>query len=935
MLLAVVVFGLSFAGVAALAYTFLGFSLLNALMLGAILGASSPAICMPVVSGLSVRSDVKTVIKLESAMSEVLLIVSVVLLIESHNTGAADASSWVWAFLRSLLVALIVSTVAGVLWSRLIGWMGREPLSYMLTLGVVCLLYFAVEELGGSPAIAVLLFGLLLANMQAIAGRIGPRFRELFGVDIREEQFVLGQFMVNITAELSFLVRTFFFVYLGLLLDFSALSWTLGAWTLAIFGLLLVSRRAGVELFRRRASSFSPAELQVIMAFLPRGLATAVVAFLPLQSGVGGTSLFPVYAFTVIVLSNVYMTGGVLLAERRLRQETPALFGEPAGPEPLSEADWVPTDTDIRRAAEAAVPAEDAAEEPPRPALLSPAGDFADETVPATFTDWMARFFGLRRADREAEYAEMIRASYMSEPLFWVQAALGAVICALGLILDQTAIVIGAALIVPLVRPVIATGLALAAGDFYLLTKLLVKLVSFGALVLALSAALIVLLPFGVATAEIVARTRPTILDFLVALFGGMSGAALITLRRRTFHYLPGAVIAITLLPALCVMGFGLGGSLAGPILRGGALQFTANLFAAVLGAGIVLTLVGIPLAAQCPSIRQWKEDELARPLPKAVFGRLRLAHAIGRTGSVRARIIVVGFFLLALLIPLQLALNQLTLEYRTRQAISRAQAIFDVPNRSTVLGSSFTLGEDLVDVRIQVATNELFTGADIARFEERVSDQSGRRARLDLVQTVSDVGRADTLRRLLAGREPPGPKPADRALLASLQELGPVVQQVLRELPLPDGVRILKVRGDLGSAAGPGIDVVYLAGAELAPDARSILVRLLAARTRLEANRCRLRWVPSSLSIKLSRSGTVVRSEEEALRALRETLAEFPELAVTLDLPPELPARAGASAVLEIQRRIDVPDLASAPAAPGAGPLTATLRVSVRAEPS
>ena len=934
-LLAVVVFGLSFAAVAILAHFFLGFSLLTALMLGAILGASSPAICMPVVSGLSVRNDVKTVVKLESAMSEVFLIVTVVLLIESHNTGGTDALSWVWGFTRSLLVALFVSTVAGVLWSRLVGWMGREPLSYMLTLGMVCLLYFAVEELGGSPAIAVLLFGLLLANMQSIAGRIGPRFRELFGVDIREEQFVLGQFMVHITAELSFLVRTFFFVYLGLLLDFSALSWGLAAWTVAIFGLLFVSRRLGVELFRRRATSFSQAELQMITALMPRGLATAVVAFLPMQSGVGGTNLFPVYAFAVIVLSNLYMTGGVLFAERRLQQAAPASRPEPGEAEPLSEAAWAPTGNAILDAAEAGVPAAETAGATPRPTPFSPASDFADESLPATFTDWMARFFGVRRGDREAEYAEMIRASYMSEPLFWVQAALGAVICALGLILDQTAIVIGAALIVPLVRPVIATGLALAAGDLYLLTKLLVKLASFGVMVVALSAALIELLPFGVVTAEIVARTRPTILDFLVALFGGMSGAALITLRRRTFHYLPGAVIAITLLPALCVMGFGLGDTLAGPVFRGGALQFTANLFAAVLGAGTILMLVGIPQAAECPSIRQWKEDELAKPLPRAIFGRLRLAHVIGRTGSVRARLIVVSIFLLSLLIPLQLALNQLTMEYRTRQAISLTQAIFDVPGRSTVIGSSFNLGEDLVDVRIHVATNELFTSAEIARFEARVSNEAGRRTRLDLVQTVSDIGKADTLQRLLSGPEPAVVPPLSRTLSVSLRELGPVVTKIVQELPLPDSVHIVRVRGELAGAAEPGLDVVYLAGEELAADARTMLVRLLASRTRIGEDRCALRWIPSVLTVRLSRDGTVVRGGEEALRDLRATLVEHPDLNVSLELPADLPPRAGESARHEIEHQIGIADLAVTPAPPGALPLTATLRVSARGGPA
>lgn len=940
-ILAVTVFGLSVAAVAALAHLLVGFSLLNALMLGAILGATSPAICLPVVAGLSVRNEVKTVIKLESAMGEVLLIVAVVLLIQSHSTGAADPMGWAWSFAKSLLVALLVSSIAGVLWSRLVGWMGREPLAYMLTLGIVCLLYFAVEELGGSTAIAVLLFGLILANMQEIAGHIGPRLGDLFGVDIREEQFVLSQFMVNITAELSFLVRTFFFVYLGLLLDFSALSWSLAAWALAIFALLLLSRRIGVGLFRRGGASFTPTEFKMIMALQPRGLATAVVAFLPMQSGVAGTSLFPVYAFVVIVLSNLYMTGGVLFAERRLKLEASA---EPAesepgpepGPEPAAaeaalEAEWSSARDEVTAAElPAAVPASRGAR------LFSPAADFADEPAPTRFTDWMARFFGLRLADRETEYAEMIRASYLSEPLFWVQAFLGAAICALGLILDQTAIIIGGALIVPLVRPVIATGLALASGDIYLLVKLLVKLLSFGVMAVALSAMVVDLLPFSATTAEIAARTRPSILDFLVALFGGMSGAALISLRRHVFHYLPGAVIGITLLPALCVMGFGLGDTLGGQLFTGGGLQFTANVFAAVLGAGVILTLVGIPQASQCESVRQWKEQELARPLVRAVFGRLKLQTAIGRTGSVRARLVVVGIFLLLLLIPLQTAFDQLTLEFRTRQAIARAQGVFDIPGRSAVLGSSFTVRQPDVEVRIQVATNELFTSADIARFQERVTDQLGRPTHLDLVQTLSDVGQADTIRGMLFARaNPPPAQERGRTLAESLQDLKELIGQTVAALPLPDTFHLVTTRSDLSRPGGPAIEIVYLADAELGTDARSMVTRLLAERARVGEGRVSLHWVAAAHRVGVSRAGAVNRADAPRLRELRSTLAEHPGLVAVLELPPGLSAKAGAEVHRQIQQELGLAGLSVVRAGEDAEPRVAVIRLELTSDAS
>ena len=318
--LAVLAFVFSVVAVTAFAYFAAGFSLLNALLLASILGATSPAICIPLVSGLSVRNEVKTFLKLESALGDVLLLVTVVLILDVQSTGNQDALGMISSFVMSIAVAYIIASIAGVLWSRLIGWMGQEPLAYMLTLGFVFILYFAVEELHGSAAIAVLMFGMMLENMQVIAGRLGKRLRRLFGIDIRAEQFVLHQFMKNITAELSFLIRTFFFVYLGLLLNFDTLTLQIGLAGVGMVALLLISRWLALQLLKKRAG-MSIGESQAVMALLPRGLATAVMAFLPAQYGLAGVELLPVYAFVVIVLTNILMTAGVVFSERRLARE--------------------------------------------------------------------------------------------------------------------------------------------------------------------------------------------------------------------------------------------------------------------------------------------------------------------------------------------------------------------------------------------------------------------------------------------------------------------------------------------------------------------------------------------------------------------------------------------------------------------------------------
>ena len=322
-ILAVLTYLFSVMSVATFAFYAVHLSLLNSLLLASILGAASPAICIPLVSGLSIRSEIKTFLKLESALGDVLLLLTVLLVLDLQRTGKGDALDMISGLVMSIAVAFVISSIAGVLWARLIGWMGKEPLAYMLTLGFVFLLYFVVEELHGSAAIAVLMFGMMLENTQVIAGHLGERVRLLFGIDVRAEQFVLHQFMKYITEELSFLIRTFFFVYLGLLLNFDDLTLRIGVLGLGLVVLLLISRWLAVQLVKKR-SGLTRGETQAVMAMLPRGLTAAVMAFLPAQYGLAGVEHIPVYVFVVIVLTNILMTAGVIFSERRLAGEKAA-----------------------------------------------------------------------------------------------------------------------------------------------------------------------------------------------------------------------------------------------------------------------------------------------------------------------------------------------------------------------------------------------------------------------------------------------------------------------------------------------------------------------------------------------------------------------------------------------------------------------------------
>jgi len=131
------------------------------------------------------------------------------------------------------------------------------------------------------------------------------------------------------------------------------------------------------------------------------------------------------------------------------------------------------------------------------------------------------------------------------------------VIASIGLNVDSTAVVIGAMLISPLMGPIMGFGLGVGINDAGTVRKSLTNLgVAAGIAVLS-SAIYFFISPIDEAGSELFARTNPTFLDVLVALFGGLTGI-LAGSRKEKSNVIPGVAIATALMPPLCTAGFGL-----------------------------------------------------------------------------------------------------------------------------------------------------------------------------------------------------------------------------------------------------------------------------------------------------------------------------------------------------------------------------------------
>lgn len=138
----------------------------------------------------------------------------------------------------------------------------------------------------------------------------------------------------------------------------------------------------------------------------------------------------------------------------------------------------------------------------------------------------------------------------------WILAC-STMLASIGLDTNSTAVIIGAMLISPLMSPILGIGLSVAIHDKQLLFRSLRDL--FFAVVISLSVSILYffLSPLGEPTPELQARTFPTLLDVLIALFGGIAGIVAISRHNQT-NAIPGVAIATALMPPLCTAGFGL-----------------------------------------------------------------------------------------------------------------------------------------------------------------------------------------------------------------------------------------------------------------------------------------------------------------------------------------------------------------------------------------
>ncbi len=279
---------------------FLNWDWIYGILLGSILSGISGPVVISILSGIEVDEKTKTTLSVESSVTDAFTILLSLTIINFLAFGNVDIHSAAKNIASAYSVGTLFGLVFGIIWITLLKRL-KGKFRYMLTLAFLFMIYVISEELGGSGAITALIFGLVLGNSEEVAKmlRLGKGFE-------------LDNTLKIFHEEVTFFIRTFFFIYLGIIFDLKLLSIKFAVISLIISLLLVAARYITSEII----SNIAKIDKKVTSIMIARGLGAAVVATIPFYYGLKNALSILGFTTAIIILTNLINALLIMIVEK-------------------------------------------------------------------------------------------------------------------------------------------------------------------------------------------------------------------------------------------------------------------------------------------------------------------------------------------------------------------------------------------------------------------------------------------------------------------------------------------------------------------------------------------------------------------------------------------------------------------------------------------
>jgi len=302
-----------------------GWSFLYSFLVGVVFSGTTTITVITLSTKLSISENVKQLLVLESIINDIILVIIVVTILEVVKVKSFNVVFVASSLVSAFSIAIVLGLIAVLLWLWVIRrFLGAHILIYVPTLAVLFVLYDVVELIGGSGVIAIFIFSLIIGNFHELITKI--RFKKLDPEKYLTEGVKQSlETIKNVELDISFFVKTFFFVFLGVIFRREALNFNILIISFGILVLIVLARFLGVKLLMKKGPYLKSAFL--IGSMLPRGYVSIVMAFFILESGILIPYLTDIVLIIILATTILAIVGSIVYEK---------LEGKPASKESKS-----------------------------------------------------------------------------------------------------------------------------------------------------------------------------------------------------------------------------------------------------------------------------------------------------------------------------------------------------------------------------------------------------------------------------------------------------------------------------------------------------------------------------------------------------------------------------------------------------------------------
>ncbi|MGB4845356.1 MAG: cation:proton antiporter [Ferruginibacter sp.] len=255
-----IIFSLSAAACSTLLYYYLEEEFIHCLVYAIPLSVVSSAIVIPSVSHF--EESKKEFLVYETSFSDIIGIMLFNYVIAGNLLHVGNIAKFFGSVALALALSVVLSIIILFMLTKI-----KTKIRFFLVFAMLIFLYAGGKMLHLPALFIILLFGLIVSNWQL------PYFKKLYTWMSFKEVSEVGVLLHSLTAETSFLIRTFFFFIFGLTIDFRLLQDV----EVILAGSLIVLVLFIIRFIYLRF--FLHAHIFPELFFMPRGLITILLFY--------------------------------------------------------------------------------------------------------------------------------------------------------------------------------------------------------------------------------------------------------------------------------------------------------------------------------------------------------------------------------------------------------------------------------------------------------------------------------------------------------------------------------------------------------------------------------------------------------------------------------------------------------------------------------